>query len=38
MTMKCMPPITPFYVEKLGFAGVHLFFSLIFAPKVVGAR
>ena len=30
--MECIPPYTLFYIEKLGFAGVYLYF-LIFAPK-----
>ena len=37
MPMKCIPPIPHFYIVKLGFAGVYLFF---FCPKtwIVGTR
>ena len=29
MSVKCLPSETPFYIEKLGFAGVFLFFLFL---------
>ena len=29
MSVKCVPPYTTLYLEKLGFAGVYLFFLFL---------
>ena len=29
MSMKCIPPLTPFYIAKLGYTGVYLFFLFL---------
>ena len=33
MSMKCIPPLTPFLYSKLGFTGVYIFFLFFIQRK-----